>query len=165
MADFLAYSDLVARVGDSVALRYFDDDGDGQLSSDETDVMTSVLNAAEAKAYSAMMGAWSKAQIILLAENDEYFKQQVAWVACELASERRTEFCAPDGSGAHMVQYNRALQHFSALKKNTARSAGESAAGRAATAGGNISPTPPADTACQYMFAPSKRSPTGHGSF
>lgn len=163
--DFLAYADLTAATSDERVIRFFDDDSDGVLSTAEQALADGVMNAAENLAYSMMMGAWTKANIILLAQNDPYFKQQVAWVAMEMASERRPEFCQADGSGQFMAQYNRAIAHFKALKTNSGRSAGEGVAGRAATAKGTRSPSPPNGTDSQFTFAPSKKAPSGHGGF
>lgn len=164
MADYLTYADLVSRVGSERALRFFDDDNDGVLSSPELALVDDCLIAAEGQAYSVMLSAWPKAQVIQLAQNDALFKQHVAWVALEIASERRPEFCQPDGSGQFVMQYKRALDHFKALKQNGARSVGEAVAGRAGTAGGTVNPPAVANTP-QFTFAPSRNNPSGSGGF
>lgn len=165
MADYLALADLQAKVGAARVLQLFDDDGDGVLGVAELVNVWIVLEEAEGFAYSRMLRAWTQDAVIDLAGADPLFKGHVAWVALELASERRPEFTSPDGKGQFWAQYERAIQFFDALSKNKQRSIGETAGGRAGTAGGNVSPTTTANTAAQFTFAPSRRSPHGHGGF
>jgi hypothetical protein len=163
--DFLTVQDLINRAGAARVAKYFDDENDALVLATDPNVQA-ILKEAEGEAYSRMLRAYgSVTPIILLAQNDEVFRGHCAWVALEIASERRPEFTDAEGRGAHWQQYERALRYFDSLSKGRQRSRAESVAGRPSTVGGQIRPSPPAGTASNFVFAPSKDSPTGHGSF
>lgn len=165
MPDILALADLQNRIGADKVLKYFDDDVDNVVDDVDANVVA-ILEEAEGEAYSRMLRAYGdKQSIIDLAANDPVFKGHIAWVACELASERNTEFTDAEGWGAHKAQYNRAIAFFENLSKGRLRSKGEAVAGRNAHVGGTLQPAPPAATEGAFVFAPSKKSPTGHGGF
>jgi len=164
--DYLAQSDLETRIGASTVRRLIDDSGNAVIDGDETTFLDSIMEEAEGLVFSRMARAgYDVASITLLANNDAAFKGQAAWIACELLSERRVEFTDAEGWGAYKVQYERAITHFETLSKGRIRSKGESAAGTSGNVGGNVSPSPPAGTSAQTVFAPNKSSPTGHGGF
>jgi hypothetical protein len=165
-ADFLTLQDLINRAGADTVAKYFDDANDGSVLETDPNVVA-VLMEAEGEAYSRMLRAYgSKAPIILLAENDEVFRGHCAWVALEIASERRREFTDVDGKGAHWTQYQRATTYFDNLSKARIRSQAEPVAGRPSTLGGSrAQPSPPAHTEAQFEFAASKDAPRGHGGF
>ena len=161
---YLTLADLENLVGSAAIREYFDDEVDGSLA-DDTDPLYQVLAAAEGEAATRLMRSWNVDQITLLAQNDRTFRNHVAWVAVELASERRTAFTAPDGSGAHKYQYERAIAYFEALSKGKTRSPGEAQAGVGANIGGVIQPAREAPGAPRFMFAPDRDNPRGQGGF
>lgn len=165
-AAYLTIDDLYKLVGSQTVLRYFDDDISGSIEAGaETNAVNRILIAAEGFAYSRMRRAYSDASsITTLAQNDEFFVTQVAWVALEFASERRPEFAGEDGKGAHWSQYERAKEYFDQLSKGGIRSVGEETVGTGANTGGLIQPTRDADEA-KFVFAPDTNYPTGHGGF
>lgn len=163
-ADWLTLQDLYNLIGSARVLQLFDDPVVGSLGS-ENELVQNILRAAEGEAYSRMMRAWTTAEIEAMAGVDISFRNHVAWVALEFASERRPAFAAADGKGAFWAQYERAIAHFDGLAKNKIRSKGESAAGRAGTSGGNLRPTDTAKTSASFVFAPSQENPSGSGGF
>ena len=162
--DFLVIGDLQAKVGNKVVLGFFSDSNAGALTAAELLIVDDVMAQAENEAYSRLLRAYSKAQVILLANNDPALKGHIAWVALEFASERRQEFMSEDGSGAFWRQYDRAIKYFDAISKGAQRSAGESVAGTTEHIGGVIQPTVGTDES-RFIFSPDKNNPTGHGSF
>ena len=165
MPDILVLQDLNNRIGANRVLKYFDDDRDGSVL-DSDPAVVAILDEAEGEAFSRMLRAYGNAQAIIdLADNDPVFKGHIAWVACELASERNTEFTDSDGWGAFKAQYERALAYFENLSKGRQRSRGEAVAGKNNNVGGNVKPAPPAATEGNFVFAPSTKAPTGHGGF
>lgn len=165
MADYLALSDLNELVGAQKVLQYFDDDLSGSIDGDESTAVTKILDAAESLVASKMLRSYSDAATIaILAGADSGFKTQAAWIALELASERRPEFCDEEGWGAYKIQYERALQFFDDLSKGKQRSVGEATAGTGANTGGNLKPTLESGTP-RFTFAPDDDYPTGHGGF
>jgi len=162
--DFLVIGDLRAKVGNKVVLGFFSDSNAGALTVAELAVADDVMAQAENEAYSRLLRAYSKAQVILLAGNDPALKGHIAWVALEFASERRQEFMGEDGAGAFGKQYDRAIKYFDAISKGQQRSAGESVAGTTDQIGGQIQPQVQAG-ASRFIFSPDTNNPTGHGSF
>lgn len=164
-AAYLTISDLYDLVGSQKVLQYFDDDFSGSIDGDETAIVTQILTSAEDFAYSRMRRAYpDAATITLLAQNDTFFLSQVAWVALEFASERRSEFANEDGKGAYWAQYERAKSYFDSLSKGNIRSIGEETVGVGANTGGVVQPTRTSDEA-NFTFAPDTKYPTGHGGF
>lgn len=165
MADYLTIDHLKQLVGAEKVDQYFDDDLSGSIEAgDETDTVTFVLNAAESLVSSKMKRSYGDAAIIELANADDGFILQAAWLALELACERRPEFCDSEGRGQYWAQQERALKFFDDLSKGKTRSKGESAAGIGDNIGGDIKPQ--LDTGVpRFTFAPDDDYPTGHGGF
>lgn len=165
-ADYMVQADLEARVGADRVAQLFDDDVSGALESGESATLVQVLEEAEGIAASYLMRAYPTTdQITLLANSDPAFKMNVAWVALELASERRTEFSADDGKGAYWAQQERAFTYFENLSKGRRRSRGEADAGTHAHRGGKLQPTESAGESTSFVFAPSEDAPDGHGGY
>ena len=170
MADFLTLDDLYSRANPRKVNAFFDDDNNGVISSTDPAV-DAVLSAAEAEMYARLMRAYPgdpsdpAGPIRRLVDNDPALKGHCIFVALQLASERRTEFTSDDGTGSFQKQWERAIDYFETLSKGLKRSRGETAAGKGANTGGKLQPKPPAATSCQFIFAPSKNSPGGHGGF
>lgn len=161
MPAYMSSVDLDARIGARKVDELFDDDGD--MVRDAVTVNT-LLVEAEDFAASRMLKGWNIEQINLMAAKDEAFRAQVAWVAIEMASERRSEFLAEDGKGRYWAQYTRAKEYFDAIAKGQVASAAEVTVGTNKQTGGGLSPTitPPAS---RFIFAPDRFNPTGHGGF
>ncbi len=165
VAEILVVQDLFNRVGADKIRQYFDDSGDASLVDDDPQLQ-SVMASAEGLYFAHMLKAgYDRQALIDLANADETIKEHIAWIAVELASERRPAFTAADGSGAHIVQYDRAVAIFTKMSKARLRSGGEATVGRNAHVGGNVQPAPPSGTAGDFVFAPSKNAPTGRGGF
>lgn len=165
-ADYMVLADLNARIGADRVAQLFDDDVSGSLESGETSVLTQVLEEAEGLAASYMMRAYPTTdQIKDLADADPAFKMNVAWIALELASERRPEMGADDGKGAFWAQQERAIKYLENLSKGRRRSRGEADAGTHAHRGGKLQPTESAGESTSFVFAPSEDAPTGHGGY
>ncbi|MEA3225129.1 MAG: hypothetical protein U9Q07_04200 [Planctomycetota bacterium] len=163
--DFLVIGDLQAKVGNKTVLGLFNDGNTGTLTAPELLVADDVMAQAEHEAYSRLLRAYSKAQVILLANDDPAMKGHVAWVALEFASERRQEFAREEGGGAFKWQYDRAIKYFDAISKGQQRSAGESVAGTTEQiGGGELQPAVPTGGS-RFVFAPDNGNPTGHGGF
>lgn len=167
MPNFLAREDLDQKIGSLTVTRYIDDSGNAVVDTgSEEDFLNQFMDEAEATAVSHMMSAgYDEAGVTIIAENDPAFKGQVAWIACELLAERRTSFNSDEGWGPYKVQYERSIEYLEKLAKGRRRTKGEAQAGANAQVGGNVSPRPPSGTAAQFTFAPSKKSPSGHGGF
>jgi hypothetical protein len=164
-AAYLAQSDLEALIGAQKVLQYFDDDGTGSIDGSETGYLNTILEAAESIVESRLRRAYSDSDSITdLAENDKGFKIHAAWIAIEMASERRPEFSNNEGWGAFKAQYERAIEYFDMLSKGNIRSKGETVAGEGANTGGNLQPALQTDQA-RFTFAPDNDYPTGHGGF
>jgi hypothetical protein len=165
MPNYLAKSDLEALVGTERVLNYFDDDNSGAFDATELIYLDKILDAAEGVVASRLLRAYSDVDSITdLADNDEGFKVHAAWIALEMASERRTEFSSNEGWGDFKLQYERALEYFDKLSKGNIRSQGESVAGEGANTGGTLQPTLESDQA-RFTIAPDNDYPTGHGGF
>lgn len=164
---YMTKADLEERVGATTVAHLFDDDGDGTIASGSQDETTlnSVMAEAEALALSRMLRGYTEAQVVTLAGDDPSFTAQVAWVALELASERRSEFIAADGKGRYWTQYERAVDFFDRLSKSRIHSKGEAAAGGSSNTGGNVSPKKSDGTKKTFVFASDTDAPTGRGGF
>jgi hypothetical protein len=166
MPDFLSLADLYRKVDASKVIRYVDDDGDGQMSATELSLLEGCMEEAEGRAYALLIPAFgSSSTIITLMQNDAFLRGSVAWMALELASERRPEFAQAEGWGAYKIQYERAVADLKQQGKGRERSQGESTAGTNAQVGGTVSPTPPAGRANQFVWAPNKANTGGSGGF
>jgi len=170
-AVILGLQDLYNRVPANVINGYFDDDGDGVVSEGSS-VVQDLLMSAEGELFSRVLRAYPGNPLTVqgamqkLVINDPTLRQHLGWVACELACERRTEFCDQNGNGAYKVQYDRALVYFENISKGILRSPAEyiDGVGQGANTGGNQSPLADSIEA-NFTFAPSKSSPFGHGGF
>lgn len=163
-AVILTLDKLYAFVPARTIKAYFNDSSVTDVT-DALPAVQQVLMGAEGELFSRMRRGWAGDQAIIdLVNADETMMMHLCWVACELASERRPEFTDSEGKGAHMAQYNRAIAYFDNVSKGNQRSKGESAAGVSANVGGSSNPRPNTPEA-QFVFAPSKQSPGGHGGF
>lgn len=135
-AEYLTRAHLVACITEGRLVQYFDDDLDGVVADDDPNLVA-VLLRAERMAETRMRRSYTHAQILGMAAIDDQFVGNVAWIAAELASERRTEFLAADGKGAYWVQYTRALQEIDMLSKANIRTVAEDTVGRLGNSGGN----------------------------
>jgi len=160
--EYLTGVDLEELIGSAEVDRLFDDDGDGIRDSSK---LNSVLAQAEAIALSRMLRGWTRTQVVTLAQNDPAFTAMVAWVACELAAERRGDFLSSDGWGRYRAQYDRAIQYFEALSKSQIHSKGEGAAGTNKQTGGRLQPRLSNGDPVPPIFGPNKNSPFGPGGF
>jgi hypothetical protein len=163
-ADWLTLQDLYNLVGSSRVQQLFDDTLIGSVGV-TNEALQAVLRAAEGEAYSRMLRGWSREMIEALAGVDIAFRNHVAWVALEFASERRPAFASDDGKGQFWAQYERAIKFFENLSKGQLRSIGESVAGAGSNTGGRLRPTSTAKQVDSFIFAPSQRNPTGSGGF
>lgn len=158
---YLTSADLDARIGAARVDQLFDDDGDGLR---DALTVNTILVEAEDLAAASMLKAYPAESVTLLGQNDETFRGQVAWIACELASERRGEFVAEDGKGRYWAQYLRAKEYFGQLAKGQLKPAGEAQAGTNRQAGGAVTPTLVANSP-RFIFAPDRYAPNGRGGF
>lgn len=157
---YLTAADLEACVSVETVDRLFHDDNSGVR---DVLLMEAVMREAEALADSRMLRGWSEDQITTLANNDPGFRNFAAWVAMELASERRGEFISQDGKGRYWAQYERSIDHFDRLSKSRIHSKGERQAGTNANTGGQTRPTLQTDQP-RFIFA-DEPDGTGHGGF
>ena len=166
MPDILTRVDLDAKIGATRVTNLIDDSFNGTVDGDEIAFLDTIMEEAEGLAIGWLLAAgYTEEATKLLADNDRALKGNIAWMACELLSERKTEFTSDDGWGAYRVQYERAEKYFEALSRGRRRSKGEKQAGANAQIGGQVTPSPPAGTARQHQFAPNKHSPNGRGGF
>jgi hypothetical protein len=140
----------------------FDDDDDGLQ---EGTVTNEILTSAEGEAASLMLIGFTEAQLTALGNNDLSFRNHVAWVALEFASERRTEFTAADGKGRFWAQYERAMKFFTETSKSKRKLKGQTQAGANAQEGGSRNPVVDTSQSPKFVFAPDKDNPTGTGGF
>lgn len=161
---YMEIQDLYNLVGAGRVVQFFDDDLDGTIDDDNLAVQA-VLAGAEAEAASRLLRSWDIDQITDLANNDRAFRNHVAWVALEMASERRPEFASSDGKGGFWAQYERAISYFENVSKSIQRSTGEDEAGTNPQTLGNRGPVTTYSDAARFVFAPGKNNPTGHGGF
>lgn len=152
--DFLTLTDLYNKVGERRVIELFDDDNDGDITgASEIVAYQQVMCEAESILYSRMLRSYtSQDTIVTLAENDEVLRGHVAWVALELASERRSFALGREGRGQYVYQYERALKEFDLLSRGRSRSKGESTAGTSGNVGGTVQPSVPTGAA-KFTFA------------
>jgi hypothetical protein len=162
-AAYLVIGDLEKLIGTERVQHLFDDDIDGSIA-DSSDEIANILESAEAEAASRMKRSWSTDSITDLANNDLAFKNHVAWVALELASERRPEFTDEEGWGSFKAQYQRAIDYFENLSKGKSRSVGEDVAGVGSNIGGTVQPARETNTPL-FTFAPDTEFPGPRGGF
>jgi hypothetical protein len=160
---YLAITDLYTLIGSKRVKALFDDSWDGDIDDEMAEVYK-ILRAAEDFAASFMLNSWGSDAIVNLANNDRAFKNNVAWVALEFASERRPEFTGEQGQGQFLTQYERSVLYFKNLSRAKRRSIGELVAGTGANEGGSVKPTLPSGSS-RFTFAPDDDNPTGHGGF
>lgn len=171
MADILTLQLMYDLIGARRTKQYFDDSGDGVISDADTSVQM-IFDMAEGEMYSRMFRAYSsRDEIITYAENDAAFRGNLTMVAAHLASERRGALTDSEGDGAYKAAYDRAMAYFDNVSRGLQRGTGEAGTllnpgpGPGANTGGNLQPSPPADTGRQFVFTPNKNSPTGYGGF
>lgn len=168
-AELLTLDDLYSRVPANVINGYFNDSGVACID-DSLQIVQDVLMAAEGELYSRMLRAYpgltgnALDPIKQLVNNDAVLKMHLAWIACELACERRQEFTDAQGFGAYKAQYDRAVTFIENLSKGLIRSRGENTAGPGANTGGNSFPQAGSVDA-NFIFAPNRNSPSGRGGF
>jgi hypothetical protein len=164
--DFLTLDDLYAKIGEQRVRDLFDDNNDDDLlDSSEMEAYTAVMKEAEGIAYSYLLRAYADSQTIIeLANADETLKGMVAWIALELASERRVFASAPDGKGEFWAQYERSIDYLDRLSKGRRRSKGEATAGTSGNVGGALQPAIAEDDRT-FIFAPNKNFTGGHGGY
>lgn len=164
--EFLTLADLTYKVGERKVIQLFDDDNDGDITgADEVLAYQTVMCEAESMFFSRLLRAYTdKDSCVTLAENDDVLRGHVAWVALELATERRSSFAGKGGIGQFQAQYERALQEFDLLSRGRSRSKGESVAGTSGNVGGQLQPVIDESTRT-FVFAPNKNFPGGHGGF
>ncbi len=158
---YMTSADLDARVGAAKIDELFSDDGSGIRDSV---TVNTLLIEAEDFAATRMLKSWGIDQVNDMASLDESFRAQVAWVAIELASERRSEFLAEDGKGRYWAQYTRAKEHFDALAKSKIASAAETTVGKSKQTGGGLNP-PVQQPVPRFTWASDKYNPYGRGGF
>jgi hypothetical protein len=159
--DFLTLRDLYASIGSQRVRQLFDDDNDGTLD-DSMDVVDQFLAAAESECYARLMRAFgTKDAVKAVALADPAIRQHCAWIALELASERRPEFAQPDGRGAFAYQYERAIGYFESIAKGKNK---VKPGTTSAQEGGNLNPPRVVDEG-RFTFAPDKYSTDGHGGY
>lgn len=135
-AEYLTRADLVACITEGRLVQYFDDDCDGVVLDTDPNLIA-ILQRAERMAESRMRRSYTHVQILGLAALDEEFVGNVAWIAAELACERRTEFLSAEGKGAYWAQYTRALDEIDKLSKAQIRTVAEDTVGRLGNSGGS----------------------------
>lgn len=167
-AVILSLADLYSKVPANIVNGYFDDARSGGVVDPNGTKVQDVLMAAEGEFYSHMIRAYPYGldgqKLRDLADADPVMKMHLVWVALEFAAERRPEFLSSDGKGPYQHQYERAVAYFSNVSKGLLRSKGEAAAGLGANTGGNYNPGT-VDGEANFVFAPSKTSPFGHGGY
>lgn len=153
--------DLEQLIGAAKVDQYGTDDGTAERNDG---IIEECCSQAEDLCSSYLLKGWSREQIRQLIDNDKGLRVQVAWVACELLSERRTEFLNAEGHGAYWTQYERAIEYFDRLAKAKGHSVGEVTAGQSALRGGTVNPRKQAGEPT-FVFAVSKNNPNGSGGF
>lgn len=157
----LAEEDLEQIIGSAKVDEYSSDDGS---STRNAEVIEGVLAQAEDLAMSYLLKGWTRDQVRVLIEEDSGLRVQIAWVAAELLTERRSEFLNDEGHGRYWAQYERALEYFDRLAKTKGHTVGAAKAGDSALRGGTVTPKAPPTTAA-FVFGASKSNPGGSGGF
>jgi hypothetical protein len=162
MPRFMTSYELELCIGAALVDQLFDDNGD---SKRDRPLVSQVLRRAEDYMMSALLGAWGDVNtLVKLAQADATLRMHVAWVACELASERRPALAASDGKGQFWAQLTRADAYFDSLYKAKAASVGEETVAVNANTGGRVNP-PRQGNASRFTFAADRRNPGGRGGF
>lgn len=168
----LTINHLYARIGARRVNGYFDDSHNGEVGDeDETDAVNDVLSAAEGMFFAYGMRNWTGnprdagSAIIKLIDNDPILLMHLAWVACQMAAERRPEFTDENGNGPFKAQYERAEKYFVNISKGLQTSLGSIEAGAGANAGGSFSQVDESGYPDPFIFASSKYRPGGPGGF
>lgn len=156
---WLQWEDLESTTTRDTIDQLFDDSNTGFR---DMVLVESVINEAEALAESHLLRNWKPADILTLAKNDPAVRKQGAWIALEMASERKKQFTSDDGKGRFWVQYERAVEFFERLGKSQLHSRGEQHAGGGAQSGGARVPKLDRDQE-PFIFAPGRngREPGG----
>lgn len=154
---FLTLSALEAAAGGRANLdRLFDYNGDGRA---DPIPLALAMRGAEDHALSYLLGNWSEDEVSVIGRTDYTFRQHVAFVALEIASEQKTAFAGQDGKGRFWAQYERANEYFDRMKKNKAKTtASTKGAGAGAQSGGEISPRLEPATAPRFTFVPDRNN-------
>lgn len=133
-------------------------------------IVQEILLAAISLAETKLLRSWSREQIARLAFHDPAVRSHAAWIAIELATERKGEFISADGKGRYWAQYERGISFFDALSKSKDQSRGEkaktqlgvTAAGTSGNTGGRRKPASVAGN--NFVFA-DEGNGTKHGGF
>lgn len=157
---YMTSADLDARITAGTVDMLFDDDGDGVRDAIP---LNTILVEAEDLAASYLLSGWSADNIVNIGKTDETFRAQVAWIAAELASERRGMFIGEDGKGRYWQQMQRATKYFDLLSKNRQSTVSQTS-GANLQENANVNPRLGA-TQDRFVFAPNARSPSGQGGF
>jgi len=156
---WLQWEDLEAVVDVATVDRLFNDANTGFR---DMRLIEAVIQGAEAMAESKLLRSWTRDQIATMALADVALRQQAAWIAMEMASERRQEFIAADGKGRYWAQYERSISYFDGLSKSKDHSRGEEQARSANTGGARMPALAPQED--PFIFAPG-RNGRGPGGF
>lgn len=156
---WLQWEDLEAVVDVATIDRLFHDDNSGFRNMK---LIETVIQGAEALAESKLLRSWSREQIYEMAGLDTALRHQAAWLALEMATERKQEFVSSDGKGRYWAQYERSIAYFDALSKSKDHSRGEVVA-KSANTGGQRRPTLRVNQD-PFLFAPG-RNGRGPGGF
>lgn len=165
--DYLYLEDLQDLIGNDMLVRFFVDDGSGDLASpsDGWSRMGRVGKRAEADAAARLLRGWTSDQIVLLMQNDDALRTHVAWMALHYGSERKEAFQQDDGSGAYPSQYKRAIERLKLLSEARQQSPGEAVAGLNDHIGaGAVQPTVQSGGS-RFAFAPTRDNPKRGGMF
>ncbi len=160
---YLKLEDLSLLAGADTITRLFDDTLSGSADDDTAAV---IMANAEGTAKGYLLRAYNDNQMRDLGRNDPTFKMHVAWVAIEMASERRSEFVSEDGKGRYWQQYLRAITFFENLSKAKIRTPAESVIGPGANVGGATQPSKASLRGRKrFVFATDRDNPGGSGGF
>jgi hypothetical protein len=164
---WLSVKDLERCVSVEIVDRLFQDTNS---SVRDPVLVQAILLEAQALAESKLLRSWGQEAIVQLAFHDHAVRVNAAWIAIELATERRGEFIGSDGKGRYWVQYERAISFFDALSKSKDYSRGAAAktqlgvsgAGAGSNSGGKRLPTPVRGN--NFVFS-DEGDGTKHGGF
>lgn len=99
-AAYLTLSDVEQTIGAQMALRLFDDDGDGVADVDAVD---RILTSAERFVAGFVSREYTMASILADAAATDHIRSLAVVVAIEYAYRRRPEFITRDGTPYHTV--------------------------------------------------------------
>lgn len=164
---WLTFKDLERVTSPDVIDRLFQDNNS---SMRDPALLQSIILEAQALAESKLLRSWGQEAIVKLAFHDPAVRMNAAWIALELATERRGEFVAADGKGRYWAQYERAITFFDGLSKSKDQSRGEKAKTQLGVSGAGVSKNtggrrlPPAERGNNFVFA-DEGDGTKHGGF